>query len=259
MTALTLPDTTFHYDTWGNGERAALLCLHGGGCAREHFEALGGAFGAERRVVAMDQRAHGESADAAGPYDVPTLADDAARVVEALSLGPVVVVGHSLGGAVAESMLEQARVDVRAIVSVDAPLALPAMMAGALMSLREALLSPERVDEYRAFMAPMVGFPNDPERAERLLDQLSHFRPAAMAEILASVASYAGGPVLAAHPNVPVLHIDAGTGVCELDRLRELRPDAWIGAVVGTRHYPHIESPEQVAAMMRHFFGRYDL
>ncbi|MDB5482628.1 MAG: hypothetical protein JWO83_3681 [Caulobacteraceae bacterium] len=49
------------------------------------------------RCVAYDRRGHGRSDVPAGGYDMDTLADDLAEVIEQLGLHDVVLVGHSMG------------------------------------------------------------------------------------------------------------------------------------------------------------------
>jgi non-heme chloroperoxidase len=49
------------------------------------------------RCVAYDRRGHGRSRDLGSGYDFDTLADDLARVLDALDLRDVTLVGHSMG------------------------------------------------------------------------------------------------------------------------------------------------------------------
>ncbi|WP_309092551.1 alpha/beta hydrolase [Phenylobacterium sp.] len=58
-----------------------------------HFAGLG------YRCIAWDRRGHGRSDIASGGYDMDTLADDLAAVLEQLDLRDVILVGHSMGGA----------------------------------------------------------------------------------------------------------------------------------------------------------------
>ena len=56
------------------------------------------------RCIAYDQRDSGRSAQATAAYGIRDMADDAASLVQALSLGPCHVVGFSMGGAVAQEL-----------------------------------------------------------------------------------------------------------------------------------------------------------
>lgn len=81
----------------------ALLLLHGWtGTADRQWAAAYGALGERFRVVAVDHRGHGAGVHGEEPFTLEDCADDAAAVVEATVGAPVVVVGHSMGGAVAQ-------------------------------------------------------------------------------------------------------------------------------------------------------------
>jgi len=85
-------------ERWGDAG-PTILCVHGIGSSRRDFARLGEALAATHRVVAYDQRGHGDSATSA-PLDLQTLAGDLRAVAD--SVGTVAaVVGHSWGGAVA--------------------------------------------------------------------------------------------------------------------------------------------------------------
>jgi pimeloyl-ACP methyl ester carboxylesterase len=68
---------TFHSETWGQHQ----IALAEAGC----------------RVVAPDRRGHGRSDDPGRGYDMDTLADDVAAVLDSLDLRDVTLVGHSMG------------------------------------------------------------------------------------------------------------------------------------------------------------------
>ena len=54
------------------------------------------------RVLALDLRGHGGGPPARVPYRLEDCADDVAAVVRALGTGPVIAVGYSMGGMVAQ-------------------------------------------------------------------------------------------------------------------------------------------------------------
>lgn len=74
-----------------------------------------------RRVVAIDQRAHGASSAPDSGYSAAALAADAAFVIEALGLRRPVVAGHSWGGSIALQLAADRPDLVGALVAVDAP------------------------------------------------------------------------------------------------------------------------------------------
>jgi pimeloyl-ACP methyl ester carboxylesterase len=87
------------YEDTGQGE--PVVFLHGLGSSREDWRAQVAALSARFRCVAMDLRGHGETGRRRGPVTMAQLAEDAAALVRTLELGPVHVVGVSLGGRIA--------------------------------------------------------------------------------------------------------------------------------------------------------------
>lgn len=102
------------------GDPAAppVLFLHGIMGHRRDWDVLIDALGVSRHVLALDQRGHGES-DHAPSYRVDELADDAIELVDTLEVGPVALIGHSMG-AMAAVVAAARRPDlVRTLVLVD--------------------------------------------------------------------------------------------------------------------------------------------
>jgi 3-oxoadipate enol-lactonase len=59
------------------------------------------------RVVAVDHRGHGRGPRPAKPFRLADVADDAAALVRELGIGPVVAVGYSMGGPVAQLLWQR--------------------------------------------------------------------------------------------------------------------------------------------------------
>ena len=75
-----------------------VVMLHGITDSWRSFESVMAHLPATLRVFAVSQRGHGES-DRPGSYRTRDFAGDAAAFIEALGLGPALVVGHSMGSA----------------------------------------------------------------------------------------------------------------------------------------------------------------
>lgn len=84
--------------------RPAVFLLHGWvGSADLNFGGLyDDVIAAGYRVVAIDHRGHGRGPRPLVPFRLVDCAADAAAVIRALGLGPVIVYGYSMGGAVAQ-------------------------------------------------------------------------------------------------------------------------------------------------------------
>jgi 3-oxoadipate enol-lactonase len=80
---------------------------------------------AEARVIAYDLRGSGRSEVTPGPYTIDLLADDLRSLVDALELGRVALLAHSLGGSIALAYASRSPASVRALVGVGAPVGFP--------------------------------------------------------------------------------------------------------------------------------------
>lgn len=108
----------FHTDAGPSGA-PVLLLVHGwGGDGREwspHVEALAGRF----RLVVPDLRGHGRSPVPDQGNTPAAMADDLAPLLDGLATGPVVAVGHSMGGQVVNLLAVRHPARVRSVVALD--------------------------------------------------------------------------------------------------------------------------------------------
>src|SRR5207245_2439518 len=54
------------------------------------------------RVLAVDHRGHGHGLRSTKPFRIADCADDTAALIQTLGVGPVIAVGYSMGGAIAQ-------------------------------------------------------------------------------------------------------------------------------------------------------------
>ena len=88
-----------HYLDWGNDAAPPMLLLHGFSGHAHTWDRFARAMSGQFRVLALDQRGHGDSAWAKdGAYGVDDHAADISAFQERLKLGPVVLIGLSMGG-----------------------------------------------------------------------------------------------------------------------------------------------------------------
>jgi len=96
MPYLSLPSINLFYEEVGTGPET-LVFSHGLLWSHKMFDAQVAEFAKTYRVIAYDHRGQGKS-EVKGPYDMDTVAEDAADLIRALVGGPVHFIGLSMGG-----------------------------------------------------------------------------------------------------------------------------------------------------------------
>lgn len=84
-----------------SGTAPALVFLHYWGGSRRTWRPVLTRLHPDQAFVNYDQRGWGDSANAAGPYDLQRLTDDAQSVIVTSGYTDYVLVGHSMGGKIA--------------------------------------------------------------------------------------------------------------------------------------------------------------
>ena len=135
-----------HYRNYGQGP--PLIVLHGLFGSLENWHSFATKLGSEFQVFAVDQRNHGESPHAA-EMSYPLMASDLKEFVETLQLGPIYVLGHSMGGKTAmQFALLYPDLVKRLVVADIAPRAYPRLHQSILSALLSLDLSASRDRRY---------------------------------------------------------------------------------------------------------------
>jgi pimeloyl-ACP methyl ester carboxylesterase len=97
---VTLNGLSFHYRDWG-GVGQPIVLLHGLASTSHIWDMVAPILVNNYRVVALDQRGHGESDTPDHGYDFPTVVSDMYAFIHSLDFNKPLVFGHSWGGDVA--------------------------------------------------------------------------------------------------------------------------------------------------------------
>ena len=101
------------------GKGPALLMLHGVGSSSEGWDESAALLASSgSRVICVDLPGHGDSSRERGDYSLGALASTVRDLIDQLNLGPVILVGHSLGGGISLQFLYQYPSHVRGLVLV---------------------------------------------------------------------------------------------------------------------------------------------
>ncbi|MEV8565125.1 alpha/beta hydrolase [Streptomyces sp. NPDC051322] len=257
MSALTVNGVTLSFtDHPGPAGPPPLLLVHGWGGSGVEWREQVRAWAGRRRVVVPDLRGHGKSSvppDGYGPRD---FAADLGGLLRELGTGPVVAVGHSMGGQVTTALAVEHPGLVAALVVLDPAYGADAAEAARLPAEQAALrregvgwavrfvhraFGPDSPADARARHAELMATMS-PDVLLRCRDGM-YLAPGAFGFRPAAVEYLAGR-------RCPVLAVYSTSGAADWER--STRPPAGSRTVVwtGCGHYLHEERPSELAALI---------
>lgn len=230
-----LPGVRTWYETEGTGD--PLVLLHGGFCTNDTWGAQRADLAAAHRVYLPERRAHGHTADVAGPLTYQDMADDTVAFLEEVVGGPAHLVGWSDGGVVALIVAGDRPDLVRKVVAIGANFR-PGPECFVEPSMLDAM-TPSGPDLafFRELYGPVSpdGAGHWPVVAEKVID-MWRTQPALTAEDLARV----GAPTLVMAGDDDLMTLEHTTA------LYRAIPDAELAVVPGASHLVPLEKPALV-------------
>jgi lipase len=135
---------------WNPSGVTTVVAVHGITGNHRTFALLAEAL-PEHRLLAPDLRGRGASRTLPGPWGIERHAEDVARLITASGRGPVVVVGHSMGGFVAAALVRRFPDRVSGLVLVDGGLPFPPPVGIEVDQAIEQTLGPALQRLHRTF------------------------------------------------------------------------------------------------------------
>ncbi|MBC8138934.1 MAG: alpha/beta hydrolase [Fibrella sp.] len=239
------------YRETGQGAETVIL-LHGWADRHERMLPLAMRLDRRYRVIAMDLRGHGLSDRTQRGYSIPDLAEDVTELCGQLGVRKPLIVGHSLGGAIALEVAACRPRLPRAVVALEGVILIPEPVRAATKPLGQALCGPFWKDAMRGFVRSSFLPTDDKSLLEAAMREL-HFIPQHVhINIFNAMMGWDAGQAVR-NCRVPTLYIDAGSGLSDLKKFQALCPQLIVGRTVGMGHNQMLATPEQVSAMIDRF------
>jgi len=249
------------YASTGDGPPLLLISGlgYGGNFWRLFTEEVSHAF----RVITFDNRGVGGSEAPPGPYTTQQMAADAAGLLEALDVGEAFVLGHSLGGAIAQELALGFPARVRKLVlaaTLGGPGGVP-ITPEALAAMTNRQGDPVQIFRRGVEVATAPGFPErNPERVAELLQMrlAAPVRPSSYSAQLAAGAGHDAWARLSAIA-CPTLVLtgteDRVVPPANSELLAARIPHARVVRLEGLGHLLFVESPEESASAVLRFLN----
>jgi pimeloyl-ACP methyl ester carboxylesterase len=152
MAFATVGDVELFFTDDGAGD-PPILFVHGFSCDSHDWSWQIPHFVGDHRVIAVDLRGHGRSGVTDKGYVPEQFAADIAGLLEQLGTGPVIAIGHSLGGAIVSALAVEHPSLVQAIVSVDPGYLIPDEYRDAVLGMVDVLESGDPVEGAQTFLS----------------------------------------------------------------------------------------------------------
>lgn len=249
---ITLSQDNVHieYRVYGHGEPAVLL-VHGWACDENYWHAQLDALKSRYTVVTIDLAGHGASGANRTDWSMANYAQDVVAVAQQLPNRQLVLVGHSMGAAVALAATPLLGERVLGVITVEA-----------LRSVGEPPLTPRDIDRRVApFSADFVGTTRnfvssslfepgaDPLLVQKVAYNMSLRSPTvAIPSMRSLLAMDLAGLLPAIH--VPVYAINSDLLPTDAARIRRSLPDFHLDVLDHTGHFLMLEAPERFNALL---------
>ena len=247
---VTSPDgVRIHYETTGRG-RPALVLVHCWTCDRTFWRAQVARLARNHQVVTLDLAGHGRSGRTRKDYTMEAFGQDVKAVADELKLDRMVLVGHSMGGAV---ILEAAkRLGDRVVGLVPIDTLLDVEQASDPQET-DAVMAKMRADykgETTAFIRQYLLAPTTPPTvADRILAQTTTFPSEIAISALRNNWNYKAAPAFDAI-KVPIVAVNGDRFPTNFDANRRHAPQFDALIMKGVGHYPMLEDPARFGTLL---------
>lgn len=276
---VNIDDLNVHYLDWSGGG-PPLLALHGMASSAYWYERVANHLSEYHRIIAPDQRGHGQTAQASTGYDWETLAMDLVGLLDYLELDRVSLVGHSWGGHVASNLAARHPDRINSLIMIDGGFQDGHLLPNATEAFFRERFKPRNVsgdreeflgrlkeqlancwgDDLEKIVLSMVY-----ENVDGLMEDI--LQPSHHSQILTAMWNEPPSTVIP-RINCPILIIPAGPkperAHTEFSRMREIMVEAVVGVakdvrvewIMDTIHDIGYDKPKELADVILRYVNR---
>lgn len=243
------PAGAIYVDDGGGKEGLPVVFLHSFAGDSGHWSSQLSHVRHQRRALAIDLRGHGKSAAPRdNVYAVDALVKDVQAVVDKLQIKRFVLVGHSLGGAVAIKYAGAHPGRVAGLVLVGAPGKIPAEQSAQVMGALQSNYDATMKGYWEKLLEGA-----QPNVRTQLVAQMDRVPKDATLAIIGAIFRDDPFGSLDRYPG-PKLVMYTSQGDTPND-LQNVRPSIPRKLIAGTSHWPHLDRPREFTEVLDEFLA----
>jgi pimeloyl-ACP methyl ester carboxylesterase len=238
-----------HYETAGKG-RPALLLVHCWTCDSSFWKDQVARLSRNRQVVTLDLAGHGRSGRTRKDYTMEAFGQDVKAVADELKLDRMVLVGHSMGGAVILEAAKRLGGRVVGLVPIDTLVDVEQSSDPKETDAVMAKMQADYEGQTTAFIRQYLFAPTTPPAvAERIVAQTTRFPAEIAISALRNNWNYKAAPAFDVI-KVPIVAVNGDRFPTNFDANRRHAPQFDALIMKGVGHYPMLEDPARFGALL---------
>ena len=261
MAFAQIGDVRIFYTDEGAGD-PPLLFVHGYTCDSHDWSWQLPHFRTAHREIAVDLRGHGHSSAPPDGYSTQQFAADLAGLLDHLGTGPVVAIGHSMGGSVVSALAVEHPKHVRAVVAVDPAYLLPDETIDAVRPIVTGLAGTDPVPVVQQLIGGLTSPATDPAlhtwRQRRIAGTDPGALRLALDAQLGTMASYSASAPYLRRRACPVLSFYADPDRVAVEQEIFADPRSRAIGWAGSGHWLHHERPQEFNSLVSDWLAGLD-
>jgi pimeloyl-ACP methyl ester carboxylesterase len=236
---LSKDNTPISYEILGAGE-PTLVFVHGWSCDSRYWRAQIPHFSTKHRIVTLDLAGHGHSGLTRSQYTMKHFGEDVRAVTEAVGDDDVILIGHSMGGAVIAEAARLMPDRVIGLIGVDTLQNIEYPMTREALKEMLAPLEKDFPAGTRQFAGEMILPYTDPQLRQWILSDMSAAPPAVALSAMENMMSqYMTGEAATVFDEIPLPVVAVNADQWPIDYQANRQHMSSFDAIVleGTDHF----------------------
>ncbi|KAB2847226.1 MAG: alpha/beta hydrolase [Melioribacteraceae bacterium] len=237
------------YSVNGEGD-VALVFVHGWSCDKSYWKNQVDEFAEEYKVVTVDLAGHGDSGNERADYKINFFGEDVASVITTLGLNKVVLIGHSMGGAVIFETYGFVSPRVLGLIGIDTYQGLTDKYPEEQTNQFIQPFKDNFVEAAKGFVKSMFPPSADSVLAEKIADDMSQAPQNVALSAIENLFRYEN-PELLAQINVPVISINGDLFPTNYEENKKVLPTYELKIINNCGHFPMFEKTEEFNKILK--------